>query len=410
MVKFCVVGMNHHVAPIEVREKVHFKETDIIEASDILMNNYCQETVILSTCNRSEIYFATEQADVDLHRVHQFFSEYFNVDLPEEYVVEKSGDEAFRHLFYVSMGMDSLVIGEDQILGQVKDAHMTAMEIGSSKKFLNKFFREAITFAKYCKANTSISDHPLSIAYIGVKKADEDLNGLKDKKCMISGLGNMGKLALNHLLEREAKVYVCNRTLENSHRMKWEYPEIEIFPFSELTQGIEEMDLLISATSSPHTIIKKKNIKNRKKPLYIMDLSLPRDVDRDVKDLKLVSLYDIDDLESLAQENLEEKKRILDGFKPMVEDKISELKTWAAESKIDPIMKSLNQRCDDIADDTLNYIFRKTNMTHAEKMKVEKIVRSALKKVLREPILSLKDVENTDKKDAAIELLEEVLG
>ena len=410
MITFCVVGVNHHVAPIEIREKVHFKETDIIEASDRLIESYCEEVVILSTCNRSEIYFTTNDTDKTVHGVHEFFADFFNIDLPEEVMIEKSGNDALRHLFHVAMGLDSLVIGEDQILGQVKDAHMTAMELGSSQKICNKIFREAITFAKYCKATSDVSDHPLSIAYIGVRKAEEDLHGLEGKNCMISGLGNMGQLALKHLLERKAKVYVCNRTFENSKKMKWIYPDIEIFPFSQLNEGLVDMDLLISATSSPHTIIKETNILPRKKPLYIMDLSLPRDVEEGVKTLPYIQLFDIDDLEFLARENLKEKRKILESFEGQVEEKTASLRSWIAESKFDPIMKSLNQRCDKIADDTLNYIFRKTNMTHAEKMKVEKIMRSALKKVLREPILSIKECENNEKKEAAIELLEEVLG
>lgn len=405
--KFCVLSMNHHVAPIDIREKVHFKETDIIEATDSLISMGLKEIVILSTCNRSELYFIADSPKRDLPMVYDFLNTFFHVELTKDNCEEKTGDEALRHLFHVAMGLDSLVIGEDQILGQVRDAHLTAMELGGSKKILNKIFREAITFGKELKSQTAISDHPLSLAYIGVKKAEE-FGSLSGKKCMVCGLGKMGKLAMEHLLERNAAVSVCNRTYENSLSVQREFPQINIFPFSQLTEGIEDMDVLICSTSSPHTIVKAHEVLPRKKPLMILDLSLPRDVASEVGQMPDITLYTIDDLESLASRNLREKERILSEWKPEAEKRIAELKNWVLESKVDPVLKSLNVRCEAIADDTLKYIFRKTHMTHSEQMKVEKIVRSALKKVMREPILSIKGMEDSYKKEAAIELLEEV--
>lgn len=409
--KFCVVGINHHIAPIDVRERVHFKETDIIEATDILLSESIEELVILSTCNRSEIYFLTYNMDSDMKKVKKFYEEFFDISDLDSYVIEKYSDDALEHLFNVTVGLDSLVIGEDQILGQVRDAHMTSMDIGASKKDMNKIFREAITLAKQIKTETDISDQPISISYIGVKKIDEVL-GLKGKKAMLIGLGNMGRLALNHLIELDTQIYVTNRTLENSLKVQREFEneDIEVIPFEDMNSMISEMDVLISATSSPHVIITKENINTRNKPLYIMDLSLPRDISPEVTEIENIILYDIDSLQSLSEKSLNEKKKILESYRDEIKKKVMELQNWSLNSKVDPIMKNLNERCDKIADDTLNYIFRKTDMNHSEQMKVEKIVRSALKKVLREPLLSIKEIGDNAKKEAVIKILDEVLN
>ena len=407
--KFCLVGINHHVAPIEIRERVHFKETDIIEVTDHLMGESISELVILSTCNRSEIYFLSSQPDQDLDLVVTYLKDYFQIDLEEKDLICKIGDEALEHLFYVAIGLDSMIIGEDQILGQVVDAHTTAMELNSSQKILNKIFREAITFAKKVKTESGVSDKPISIAYIGVKKMEE-LFDLSISRCMIIGLGEMGSLALNYLIERGADVVACNRTYENSIKMQQKYHALEILPFEDRLKGLVDVDILISATASPHTIINPRDLLKRTKPLAIMDLSLPRDVDPEVGNLDEVVLYDIDSLQEIGEKNLAENKEVLESYKPEIQEIIGDLKHWISESKVDPIMKSLNERCDEIADDTLRYIFRKTDLTHNEQLKVDKIVRSALKKVVREPMLSVRQMEESDRKEVTIAVLKEVFG
>lgn len=407
--KFCLVGINHHVAPIEIRERVHFKETDIIEVTDHLMGGSISELVILSTCNRSEIYFLSSQPDQDLDLVVTYLKDYFQIDLEEKDLICKIGDEALEHLFYVAIGLDSMIIGEDQILGQVVDAHTTAMDLNSSQKILNKIFREAITFAKKVKTESGVSDKPVSIAYIGVKKMEE-LFDLSISRCMIIGLGEMGSLALNYLIERGADVVACNRTYENSIKMQQKYHALEILPFEDRLKGLVDVDILISATASPHTIINPRDLLKRTKPLAIMDLSLPRDVDPEVGNLDEVVLYDIDSLQEIGEKNLAENKEVLERYKPEIQEIIGDLKHWISESKVDPIMKSLNERCDEIADDTLRYIFRKTDLTHNEQLKVDKIVRSALKKVVREPMLSVRQMEESDRKEVTIAVLKEVFG
>lgn len=406
--QFCVVGLNHHRAPIDLREKVHFKETQIIEASDRLQERGLLEVVILSTCNRSELYFLAKEEGAP-EMVVSFLEEFFQVHLPEEVLDVLVDEEALMHLFQVSMGLDSLVVGEDQILGQVRDAHLTAMEIGASGKILNKLFREAITFAKKIRATTDLTEQPVSVAYLGVKQIEKTLGDLKDKRVMIVGLGHMGRLALSYVLERGAKAYICNRTYENSLKVQAQHPDLEIIPFSEMTSSLKEMDILISATSSPHTVLGVGDLERRKSPLYIMDLSVPRDIDPLVAEAFDVVLYDVDSLSDLAKEHLSHRRHILESHLDEVTALVKEMKVWIEQTKLDPILQSMSERCDRIADDTLAYISRKTNLTHSEQMKVEKILRSALKKVMREPLLQVQKMEDAEKREMLIKALEEVL-
>lgn len=403
--EFCVVGLNHNIAPIEIRERVHFKESDIINANNLLQGDSLKELIVLSTCNRSEIYFYSEDYERDIVKVKSFFEEYFNVKDID--FIEKSKDSALEHLFKVVIGLDSLVFGEDQILGQVVDAHQTGMDIGGAGKNLNKVFREAITFSKKIKTDTNISDHPTSIAYIGVKKIAEQMD-LEGKTVLIVGLGNMGQLALVHMLEYGAKIFISNRTAENSQKIKLAHPEIEIIDYARVRSHLNEVDVLISATSYPNALFSKEDFLDLNRELHIMDLSLPRDVDSNVLENPHIHLYDIDSLTTISQMSLESKKKILESYEDEIRGQIESINTWIANSDVDPILQTVNERCEQIAADTLNYIFRKTNLSYGEKVKVQKIVESSLKKVMKEPLLSLKSLEDSEDKAVAIRVLEEL--
>lgn len=405
---FSVIGINHHITPIEIREKVHFSETQIIEATNLLQEGNTNEVVILSTCNRSEIYIVSKGRSFTQQEGLDFYQDFFKVENLDQFLFYKEDQEALVHLLKVTAGMDSLVIGEDQILGQVREAHQTAMDLGSSSKILNKIFRESITLAKRIKTETDVSDKPLSIAYIGVKKVSERIN-LDQSKALVIGMGNMGRLAMKHLLEEGAQIIISNRTLSNSLLVKEEYPEVEVVEYERLGQVIQDVQVIVSATSSPHTILVKDDFCHNCGHKYVMDLSLPRDVHENVSLLENVTLYDIDSLQDISYENLKEKEKILKTYIPEIESLSQDLLLWIQQAKIDPIMKGINERCDEIAQETLDYIFRKTDLNHSQKKKVDRIVRNALKKVAREPVLYVKEGNFSERdRNIALDVLKEV--
>lgn len=408
--EIAVIGINHNIAPIEIREKVHFSESKKIEATSSLIEMGIDEVLILSTCNRSEIFILSSDIDKAIILTKDFYISFFDDKDIEKYIFTKDRDDAVLHTYEVCCGLDSLVIGEDQILGQVKDALETAIELKGSSKILNKLFREAITVSKKIKTKTKVSEKPLSISYLGVKKLKEGISDFSDKKVLCIGLGKMGKLALTHIRECEPnKIYISNRNSLKSTEIKEQINEIEVVKYENLKEIIDEVDILICATSSYHTIIKPDDINmNRYKPLYILDLALPRDVDKNVENIKNVTLYSIDSLKVESDENQKLRKQLLDDSMEIINKSISEFNYWKCNTKIDPVLELISKKGQRIKEDTISYIYRKIDLTHRDKKIIDKMVESSMKRLIREVILNLKGTKEEEKLDEYVNVLNEL--
>lgn len=401
--RFYVIGINHHDTPIEIREKLAFRDTDIIDFTEKFQTEN-DEIMILSTCNRSEIYVYEEH--IDEIALWNYIEEHFGVKIPESSRFFKQDDDALRHIFYVAIGLESMVVGEDQIQGQVISALETAQQLGGAKKFLNKIVRDAISFSKYVKTSSSVSDTPTSTAYLGIKLLEKNVY-LKNKKAMIVGIGKMGKLASVYLEERGAELYISNRTYSNSIKFREENPDVKIIPYDEMRSFLPDVDILIVSTASPHTILHFRDFLNRDKEIYILDLSLPRGVEEKVTEISGVYLYDIDSLTTISKDNLNRKKEILLNFVSEIEDKVQELKRWEEASRFDDVFCSVKGYIDEVIDDTMAFIESKTTLSKHELRKVQKIVSFSINKVYREPLIYAKSMEPSLLKDDVIKFFEE---
>lgn len=407
--KFSVVGLTYKEAPIHIREQVAFSETKKIEAISLLMEKGIEEVVILSTCNRSEIYFATRQMDVTSKIVMEFFIDYFQNDAIRDFLFVKKDHVAIEYLYNVCSGLDSLILGEDQILGQVKDALMTAMELGASGKYTNKLFREAITTAKAIKNTFKISENPLSISSIAVKFLKGKIPDIGNKSAVIVGTGKMGLLAIHHLMEEGiTDIYCCSRSIEKIRPLLERYPSLQHIDYEKRYDIIHETDILISATASTHTIIDHGRLKKREKPLYAMDLALPRDIDTKVATDPKVFLYDMDSLRKISLSNEAMRNEIASKAKMMIEDNIREFVQWSKTVKADPTIHSLHQRCEEIHRDTTAYIYRKIPLNSREQKIIDKMIDSALKRLINKPIIALKDASEDVKREEYIRVLDEL--
>ena len=406
-----VVVVNHNLAPINVREAVSFTDTKKIEAINILLDREIDEIVILSTCNRSEIYISGENIQQKVDEVANFYKDYFGVKDIEQYLFKKTNLEAIQHLFDVTAGLDSLVVGEDQILGQVKDAHEFCMKLGATKKVFNKLFRDAVTTSKEIKTITKISQQPLSISYIGVKLLKEKMGTLEGKNALIVGLGKMNLLTLNHLEEENVKnIYIANRNIEKTKEIENKFDNIIPIEYSDRHKIIQEksIDIVISATSSPHLVIKYDDMPKLDKKIYIMDIALPRDIDTKLKELNYVELYDIDDLKEIHDKNDIKRNELAQKAQEIIKIKIDEFTEWLDLTFIDPTIQSLNSKCIEIKEDTLEYIFRKIDLNQREQKIIDKMLGSALKRVIREPIINLKQVKNKGQREEYIKVIEDL--
>jgi glutamyl-tRNA reductase len=406
---FAVVGVNHNNTPINIRENVSFTDTQKIEGINFLLDNGIEEAIILSTCNRSEVYIYSNNILDKVEVVKNFYQDFFDVENIEKFLFNKTGEEAIKHVFNVSAGLDSLVLGEDQILGQVKDAHDFARQLGSSKKVFNKLFREAVTVSKDIKTTTKISHQPLSISYIGIKCLKEKMGSLENKNALVIGLGKMSKLAMKHLEEEQLNnIYVTNRSYEKLKNIQDEYKNLIPIKYEDRYEVMDKVDIVISATASPHTVLKKDEMPKTSNKLIMMDIALPRDIDKNLNEFENIEVYDIDDLKKRSEANDKKRRELASIGELIIDEKIEEFNEWLDTIKIDPTIQSLNDKCSDIREDTLDYIYRKLDLNCREKKIIDKMLTSALKRLVREPIINLKQIKDSGKQEEYIKIVEEL--
>ena len=341
--------------------------------------------------------------------VEDFYEEFFNAKGIKEYLFSKKYTSAIEHLFKVASGLDSIVLGEDQILGQVKDAHDFSMQLGSSKKIFNKLFREAVNIAKDIKNTTKISHQPLSISYIGIKFLQNKVGNLEGKKALVIGIGKMNMLTMKYLEEEKLDtIYVSNRSHGKVIELESEFKNIVPIRYEDRYKVMNDVDIVISATASPHMIIKYDEMPEIQRKIFMMDIALPRDIDPKINELENIEVYDIDNLKDIHDKNDKKRKELAKIGYEMISKKIIEFTEWLDSIKIDPTIESLNDKCLEIREDTLEYIYRKTNLNNRDKKIIDKMLTSALKRLIREPIINLKQTKDKGKREEYIKLVEEL--
>jgi len=309
-----LLGTSYKIAPLKVRERYSFSKKQLAQTYRLLYNEVIRETVILSTCNRTEIYATTDY----LGEVREFLCEELRITNYElQYFYFLENEDVIKHLFRVAGGLDSQVVGESQILGQVRNAYFQAKELGITGEYLNKLFQKAIEVGKIVREKTKISEGNVSIGSVALKMIENLWGNLKGKKILIIGTGKIGELIAKYLVDRGiAGTFVANRTYEKAKELA-EKINGKAVRFNFLRDEIRVTDVIISATASPHLILGKEMVQeimeSREKPLYIMDLALPRDVDPESKNINNVFLYNLDDLNLIVEENY--KKRMKEGKK-----------------------------------------------------------------------------------------------
>lgn len=403
-----VIGLSHITAPVEIREKVSFTDSKKIEIMDRLLEKEVGELVIVSTCNRSEMYIAAKNIKSAVEDVLNFLTDILGMEA-ERYLYIRSGGQAVSHLFEVASGLQSIVIGEDQILGQVKDAHAFAMEIGASGKILNKLFREAVTCGKLVRSELKISEYPLSISYIGIKFLKEQLGSLKEKKILLLGAGKMSQLALKYLaLEKPSVIYISNRTFYRANDLAQGTAQAIPVDFDKRYDLLDQVDVVITSTAAPHLVLIKKHIKKLSSPLMILDIAMPRDVEDAVGELENVTLYDVDDLQDISANNNAKRKQLAKEARKITNHYIEDFMNWLRMIKVDPTLGSLNQRCQEIHKDSMHYIENKLDLTPREYKIIDKMMMSALKRLIREPVKALKDMDDEGKQETYRKVIEEL--
>ncbi|MEK4386685.1 glutamyl-tRNA reductase [Solibacillus sp. FSL W7-1464] len=414
-----VVGLNYKTAPVEIREKLSFIESELPNAMEALQKQKSiLENVIISTCNRTEIYAVVDQLHTGRYYIKQFLANWFNIPMEqfEDHLFIREEDESLNHLFRVTAGIDSMVLGETQILGQVKKSFLQGQEIGTTGTVYNQLFKQAVTFAKRAHNETAIGENAVSVSYAAVELAKKIFGSLKDKHVAILGAGKMGELAIQNLYGNGVgKVTVINRTFEKAQNLASKF-DGDAKAMNELQCTLLEADILISSTGATDYVIDYDLMKDVAKfrkgdPLFMVDIAVPRDLDPRIGDVSNVFLYDIDDLQGIVQANLAERERAANEITAMIQEEIIQFKDWFNTLGVVPVISALRKKAASIQEETMMSIENKMpNLTERERKILNKHTKSIINQLLKTPILQAKELANEKNAEAQLALFQQIFG
>lgn len=407
------IGLNYRTAPVEIREKVSFNDSELSEAMRVLKEQKSVlENVIVSTCNRTEIYAVVDQLHTGRYYVKAFLAEWFNISKEElsPYLTIYEHDAAIEHLYRVVSGLDSMVLGETQILGQVRSSFLTAQGQGATGTVFNQLFKEAVTLAKRAHHYTDIGANAVSVSYAAVELGKKIFGNLSQKHVLILGAGKMGELAAKNLSgSGVGNVTVINRTKEKAEALAQRF-EGNARSFEDLAGALLEADIVISSTSATEYVITKETMKEVEKlrkgrPIFMVDIAVPRDLDPSLSELETVFLYDIDDLEGIVEANLQERQKAAETIEIMIEAAVVEFKTWIGTLGVVPVISALRQKALNIQNETMKSIERKLpNLTERERKVLNKHTKSIINQLLKDPILSAKELAGQKDAEQSLQL------
>ncbi|WP_408007108.1 glutamyl-tRNA reductase [Pseudalkalibacillus sp. A8] len=413
------VGLNHKTAPVEIREKVSFQPGEMELALQSLRNTKSiLECVIVSTCNRTEIYAVADQLHTGRYYIKSFLANWFSLDkdLLNPYLQIREREDAIEHLFKVVCGLDSMILGETQILGQVRSSFFTAQQIGTTGTVFNELFKKAITLAKRSHSETEIGENAVSVSYAAVELAKKIFDGLEGKNVLIIGAGKMGELTAKHLCSNGVdQITVLNRTYSKAQEVAARFNG-QASTMEELESSLKKADIVISSTGSTEFVLSKANVapvlkKRKGRPLFMMDIAVPRDLSPDLQDLEGVFLYDIDDLEGIVEANLAERQEEAAKIRVLIEEELLAFLNWINTLGVVPVITALRQKALSIQAETMKSIERKMpDLTDRERKVLSKHTKSIINQLLRDPITRVKELAAEPDSNKQLELFTQLFG
>ncbi|MBF0451528.1 MAG: glutamyl-tRNA reductase [Candidatus Magnetomorum sp.] len=400
-----LIGLNHKTAPIHIREILAFSQEDIFQAIDDLMKvNFFSEMCIFSTCNRVEILVVTDlPEDTALKQVMDVFLKYLenhrNVDtshLVSLFYVHQNLD-AVRHLFRVASSLDSMILGEPQILGQIKESYRLAVAKKSAGVLINRLLHRTFSIAKRVRSETGIGDHAVSISYAAIELGRKIFGTLKGKQVMLIGAGEMAELAVEHLIRHHAgTIYVANRTFERGMQLANRFKGTAI-RFDEIEDQLIHVDIVISSTGAPECILNRNQVKKvmkrrKQRPIFFIDIAVPRDIDPDINQLENAYLYDIDDLQGVIDINVNQRQKEALRAERIVDEAVVRFEDWLNNLNIVPTIKALKQKIEAITACEIQKTWQSLGQNDSPEIlpALERMGNAIMNKILHDPIQFLK--------------------
>src|SRR5437764_483388 len=408
---FQLIGVNHNSAPIEVRERLAIPESRLPDAMRRLAEHPgVDEGLILCTCNRVEVLAQTKNGAADLRR---FLREYFQLD-PAQYephLYEYRESEAVRHLFRVAASLDSMVVGEPQILGQVKEAYATARAVGAVHSQLDLLLTRAFAVAKRVRTETAVGSSSVSIASVAVELAKKIFGSLTGKSVYLVGAGKMSELAARHLIAHGAtSIFVANRTYDRAIRLAQKF-DGQAIEFSRLYDTCDRGDIVITSTGAPHAIFRREHgemflSRRKNRPMFFIDIAVPRDVDPDLNKLDGIFVYDIDDLQQAVSSHVADRKKEAAHAEAIINSEVERFQSRVQALDVVPTIVSLQDHLETIRQAEIDRVRGRLGpLSPSQEIALEKLTRGIVNKIMHTPISTLKTAARDPEATTVVDLV-----
>jgi len=417
--RIILLGVNHKTTPVEIRERMALSDGYEQPLTALKKIEACRECYLLSTCNRVELLLVAEPSSQLIDEVLTFlFGDRISKEQCREYLYIHYDREAVHHLFMVAASLDSMIVGEAQILGQLKEAYRYAAQFGCTGPLLNRLLHKAFSVAKRVRTETAIGSSAVSISYAAVQLARKIFGNLRDKKVLLIGAGEMAELAAEHLVgQGVAEVVVANRTLSRAMELAKRFHGRAV-SFDELLGQLEKVDIIISSTGSPTIILHQEEVRpvmrtRRNRPLFFIDIAVPRDLDPGLNELDNIYLYDIDDLSSVVEMNRSERDREAVKATRIVDEVTLTFERWLEGMSVTPTIQALRHKADSIwRAELARTLPRLPSLSEQEKKTLEMMLSATTSKLLHDPLTYLKSEScgGRDNSEAKVDMVRTIFG
>ena len=412
-----VVGLCHKTAPVEVREKLSIQETKIEEAiASLLSYPHVEEVAVISTCNRLEIYGVVRATEPGIWEIMRFLCDLGSFSPRElrKHLFTLLHHDALAHLMRVSSGLESLVLGEGQILAQVKNTHKLAQKYKGLGRLLDKLFKQAISVGKRVRSETSIGTGAVSISSAAVELAQTKVDDLAPQKMTIIGAGKMSRLLVKHMIAKGGKeISIVNRSQKRAQELAGQFPQadIKIHPLSDMMEVIAASDMAFTSTSATEPILNKAKLAealDANQSLMLFDISVPRNIDTDVNELTNVTAYNVDDLKEVVAQNQAARRKMAQEAEGIIEEEVEAYKLWVRSLETVPTISSLRAKVEDIRAQELEKALSRLGSEFGGKHKevIEALTRGIVNKILHEPMVQLREQQDIEARRVALESLQ----
>jgi len=402
MTQITLIGINHKTAPVALREILSFTGDESNNALHTLFQQpEIGELILFSTCNRMEILFIPTQGDGQ-DCVKTFLSQFKSVpvDKFEDSLYTYTGDEAIQHLFRVACSLDSMMVGEPQILGQVKKSYRNSVAANTSGVILNRLMHKAFNIAKKVRRETGIGDNAVSISYAATELANKIFSDISTRSVMLMGAGEMAELAVEHLISSGVKkIVVANRTFCNAVILAEKFNGKAV-KFEEMEVFLKEVDIIISSTGATEFILTAPQIKRimrsrKNRPLFFIDIAVPRDLDPDINRISNCFLYDIDDLQDIVNDNIDERNKEAVKGERLVDEAVIKFRSWMESLEMVPTIVAIRKKIDAIAEAEIKKtVGSMPHLSPQDHEAIQRMTRSIADKIMHDPIRFLKNMGN----------------